>query len=345
MGKWLRRILLTFLIITPLVFFAGWYQSVPVHIGDGTDNFDGQRFLNQIETPHKSGPFIWWQITRKRKPWPKETISVARDNYNTHSKSNLLVTYVNHATTIIQTPAITIITDPIWSDRAGPFKYLGPKRIHKAGISFDSLPKIDAVLISHNHYDHLDIATLKKLKNKHNPTFIVGLGNKATLVRAGIDKVVELDWWETTTLKGVPIHFVPATHFSSRGFYDMDRTLWGGFVFPSEKGYVYFAGDTGWGPHFEAIAEKFKPMALSILPIGAYEPQWFMRPFHINPEQAVDAHILLESKQSIGVHWGTFRLSDEMRFEPIWDLRMALMDEYVSSSSFQALPPGASLEL
>lgn len=114
---------------------------------------------------------------------------------------------------------------------------------------------------------------------------------------------------------------------------------------PSEKGYVYFAGDTGWGPHFEAIAEKFKPMALSILPIGAYEPQWFMRPFHINPEQAVDAHILLESKQSIGVHWGTFRLSDEMRFEPIWDLRMALMDEYVSSSSFQALPPGASLEL
>ena len=184
-----------------------------------------------------------------------------------------------------------------------------------------------------------------KIRDRHKPVFIVGLGNKSILKKAGIDNIIELDWWQKTKVKGVPIYFVPAVHFSSRGFYDRDRSLWGGFVFSSKQGYIYFAGDTGWGPHFEAIAERFQPIALSVLPIGAYEPEWFMKPFHINPEEAVQAHLLLKSKQSVGVHWGTFRLSNEMRFEPIWDLKIAIMDEYVTSNVFQALPPGGSLAL
>jgi L-ascorbate metabolism protein UlaG (beta-lactamase superfamily) len=345
MGKWLRGVLLVFIIIIPLVFLAGWYQSAPHYHGKVSEHFDGEKFINQIETHQNRGSFFWWLLTNKKKPWPQESVTIKNTGHKDLPANKMLVTYINHATTLIQTSSITVITDPIWSKRAGPFKYLGPKRIHNPGMELKDLPKIDVVLISHNHYDHLDIPTLKKLNSQFSPVFIVGLGNKAILNKVGIDNVIELDWWEKTSVKGVPIHFVPAVHFSSRGFYDKDRTLWGGFVFPSKKGYVYISGDTGWGPHFQDIANKFQPIALSVLPIGSYEPQWFMKPFHINPEEAVQAHLLLKSKQSLGIHWGTFRVSNEMRFEPIWDLKIAMGYEYITPNSFQALPPGASLEL
>lgn len=301
--------------------------SVPRYRGAVTNHFNGRKFLN-LEPPERKGffDFLRWQLTSKRGRWNKWTNSEPGSTTVPRvTGSELRVTFINHATVLIQTQSLNILTDPIWSERASPFSWAGPKRHRAPGLNFEDLPPIDIVLTSHNHYDHLDIQTLLRLRAHHNPLFVVGLGNLAFLTGRGVDNVVELDWWQAANVSAeLKVTCVPAKHFSGRGLSDGDATLWCGFVIQTHEGNIYFAGDTGMGSHFKEIKDRFKGFRLVLLPIGAYLPRWFMHPVHLSPSQAVEAHHILESRVSIAIHFGTFALGDDGELDPVDELREAL---------------------
>jgi len=218
---------------------------------------------------------------------------------------------VNHATVLIQQAGSNILTDPIWSERCGPVSWIGPRRHRAPGVEFDHLPPIDTVLLSHNHYDHLDVPTLRRLSARGGMTFVAPLGVARSLASRGIGPVRELDWGDSLGAPGATIHSVPAFHFSARGLLDRNRSLWCGYMIESNFGLIYFAADTAFGPHFGWIRERFGATRVALLPIGAYEPRWFMSPIHMNPEEAVEAHHILGASSSIAIHHGTFQLADE----------------------------------
>jgi L-ascorbate metabolism protein UlaG (beta-lactamase superfamily) len=223
---------------------------------------------------------------------------------------------------------VNVLTDPIWSERASPFSFLGPRRVRPAGVRFDDLPRIDAVVLSHNHYDHLDVPTLRRIRAKYpSARILAGLGVRAFLDGRGLGGSEEFDWWSATNIGGVRVICVPARHFSSRGAFDRDATLWCAWVLEGKGGNVYFAGDTGYGPHFRETGRRLGPFRLALLPIGAYEPRWFMGPVHENPEEAVRAMKDLRAAEAIGIHYGTFRLTDEGIDEPVADLEAPLSKE------------------
>jgi len=239
---------------------------------------------------------------------------------------------------LIQTGSLNILTDPIWSDRASPFTRVGPKRHRAPGLRFEDLPPIDVVLLSHNHYDHLDIATLTRLKKEHQPRFVSALGNRALLQNHGITDAIELDWWEKTDLSDQgSVTCVPAQHFSGRSLSDIDCTLWCGFVIQAIAGNIYFAGDTAIGDHFKEIKKRFGKFRLTLLPIGAYLPRWFMHPVHLSPAEAVNIHYLLQADVSVAIHFGTFALADDGEAQPVRELREALGNP---SSNFWILEHG-----
>lgn len=271
------------------------------------------RFENLQPFPDKSfGELLKWRLFSSREKWPDwvETkqgqVSVERV---TGSKIHFLP--VNHASVLIQVEGKNILTDPIYSMRTSPVSWAGPKRVREAGIKFEDLPPIDIVIISHNHYDHLDLPTLKRLKDKFDPTFYVGLKNGELLKSEGITNLVEMNWWQTEKNGLIDITFVPAQHWSARGLFDRFETLWGGFYLKAPMAKIYFAGDTGYGSFFTLIKEKLGSPDLAFLPIGAYEPRWFMKNAHMNPEEAVKAHHDLESRFSVGIHLETFQLTNE----------------------------------
>lgn len=305
--------------------------------------FDGERFHNEDPIEEIGlGDLIYWRATREPGPWP-EWVEIERRPPPPErvGPGALRVTWVNHATVLLQIDGRNILTDPIWSERASPVGWAGPKRVHAPGIAFDDLPPIDAVVISHDHYDHLDLPTLILLNDLHHPTFFVGRGTRALLEGERIEHVVELDWWRSAPLGGsVTITSVPAVHRSGRGATDRFERLWMGYVIEASGGPVYFAGDTGWGRHFGEIARRFGPMRLAMLPIGAYLPRWFMRSMHVNPDEAVRAHEILLAEQSLAIHWGTFELSDEARDDPPAALRRALEDHVVPPGRFWVFEPG-----
>ncbi len=218
-------------------------------------------------------------------------------------------TPIGHSTVLLQFGGLNILTDPVWSRCAGPVSWLGVKRVQPAAIPFDHLPPVDAVLLSHNHYDHLDRTTLARLAARDNPLILTGL-NVARSVPSG--RVQQLDWWQGHDIRpDVRATYVPAEHFTARGPFDRNMSLWGGFVIQTRLGAIYFAGDTGDGPHFAAIRHRFGAMTLSLLPIGAYLPPAIMASVHINPAEAVAASETLQSKVSVAIHFGTFPLADD----------------------------------
>jgi L-ascorbate metabolism protein UlaG (beta-lactamase superfamily) len=239
----------------------------------------------------------------------------------------LRLTFVNHATMLIQMDGVNVLTDPIWSERCSPVSFAGPKRHRPPGIRFEDLPKIDAVLISHNHYDHLDLPTLRALQRRDHPRIITLLGNSAIMKRGGVKDAEDVDWWQEKKVAQVRVTALPSQHFSSRALSDRDANLWGGFVISGPSGNVYFAGDTGWGRHFSEIGQRFGPIRLALLPIGAYLPRWFMKPAHISPAEAIDAHVALQARTSVPMHYGTFNLGDDGETEPLEDLRRAIADK------------------
>jgi L-ascorbate metabolism protein UlaG (beta-lactamase superfamily) len=252
---------------------------------------------------------------------------------------------------LIQIDGVNILTDPMWSERASVVSWVGPKRIRAPGVDIKSLPRIDLILISHNHYDHLDLATLRQLSESHKPTIIVGLGVEQVLALNGFGSVAALDWWQAYDAlpNGLKIVFVPARHGSGRGLFDRDKTLWGGFVITSAAGDIYFAGYTGYGDFFGDIRERFAPLRLTILPIGHYEPRWMMEPVHMTPDDAVRAHVLLKSRQSVGMHFGTFHgaggHNNETFDQHETDLRAALEQHAVPASEFRLLGFGEGKDL
>jgi N-acyl-phosphatidylethanolamine-hydrolysing phospholipase D len=225
------------------------------------------------------------------------------------------LTWVGHSTFLIQVGGVNILTDPIWSDRASPVSFLGPKRVARPGVRFEDLPKIDLVLISHTHYDHLDRPTVLRLDNE--PHYIVSSGIAKWFAREGITNVSEHTWWEKEMHGGIFITAVPAQHWSKRGLIGTDGAGAGGFVIETPRGNIYFAGDTGYNnKYFKEIGERFGNISLSLLPIGAYDPRWFMQRFHLNPPEAIRVHQEVHSKRSIGMHWGTIPLTIEPLAEP-----------------------------
>jgi L-ascorbate metabolism protein UlaG (beta-lactamase superfamily) len=300
------------------IFFAA-----PRWRGRVTDHFDGERFRNHESGWQTEGSFLKWQATRKRGEWPEHP-------EETHGPpppervgdGGLRVTFINHSTTLIQMDGVNILTDPVWSARVSPVSFVGPRRHRAPGIRFEDLPPIDVVLVSHNHYDHLDVATLRAIGRP----VITPLGNAALMRRNGIRGAIDLDWWETIRTNGIEITVVPARHFSARALSDRNRNLWGGFVISGPSGHVYFAGDTGWGDHFAEIGRRFAPIRAALLPIGSYMPRWFMHPAHIDPAQAVDAHFALGARTSVAIHFGTFALGDDGEYDPLRDLDDALAE-------------------
>nr|BDT28157.1 MBL fold metallo-hydrolase [Bacteriovorax sp. HI3] len=310
-----------------------------------TDHYDGNTFRNEAPiTPRGFLDLLKWKLSFKTESWPsKLEVDYPKAIPADKSTDKTIITFVTHASFLIQLDGLNILTDPVWSNRTSPFSFIGPKGVHAPGIDFEKLPKINVVLISHNHYDHMDAKTIHDLDEKFSPLFLVPLANKEKVKSFGARNVEEFDWWETKQIgPGVKVTLTPAQHWSSRTPFDRMKALWGSYYIQGPKEKIYFAGDTGYGPHFLEITKKLGAPDVSLLPIGAYEPRWFMKDMHMNPEDAVLAHLDLQSKFSIGMHFGSFQLTDEAIDTPKKDLEMAL-DKH-KLNNFKTLNPGQKLE-
>ena len=309
-----------------------------------SDHSDGSRFYNRDGSDKGLSDIsqFLWQSLWNESQWPESLANPEASEIPDRVKTGIRATYINHATILIQVDGLNILTDPIWSERASPVTFAGPKRIRPPGVAISDLPDIDLILISHNHYDHLDTETLKQLRQRQDkePIIVSGLGNAALLANLGYEKAIELDWKASTSVGTSTVHFVECQHRSARGLFDQMRTLWGSFVVETSEGNIYFAGDTGYSPHFKEQGERFGSFALSILPIGAYEPRWFMKDIHLNPEEAVQAHLDLNSERSLGMHFGVFQLTWEPVDQPVLDLKAALEANRIDAERFWALEPG-----
>jgi L-ascorbate metabolism protein UlaG (beta-lactamase superfamily) len=278
----------------------------------------GQRFYNIDPIKHHNPwDMVKWGVTGKREKWPEWVYIEPGDTPPERVKTGMRYTVVNHATVLIQVNGINILTDPVWSMRVSMLSWIGPKRVVSPGITFDQLPTIDVVLISHNHYDHMDIPTLKRLAKRDNPIVITGLGNQKILRSHGIKNVQEMDWWQKFTLSGIEFCFTPARHFSRRGVTDYNLSLWGSFIIKTPSGVICFIGDSGYGSFVREICRRFGPVDLAFIPIGAYEPAWMMETVHLTPEEAWRVHEELGARLSVAIHFGTFQLTDEGIKEPL----------------------------
>jgi L-ascorbate metabolism protein UlaG (beta-lactamase superfamily) len=261
------------------------------------------------------------------------------------NRTETTATWIGHATVLVQVSGVNILTDPHFGDRASPVGFAGPKRLVPAGIAFDDLPHIDAVLISHNHYDHLDIGTVKRLAAQAGgpPKFFVGLGLKAWFAGLDIDNVTEMDWWDKSSYMGLEFNFTPVQHWSKRTLTDANQTLWGGWLVKSPRFGFFFAGDTGYSKDFAEIGKRYGGVDLGLIPIGAYAPRWFMHDQHVDPAQSVMIHRDVHAKKSIGIHWGTFELTDESLDEPPKKLVEEAKKAGLAPDEFVALTHGGML--
>jgi L-ascorbate metabolism protein UlaG (beta-lactamase superfamily) len=318
------------------------YYSGPV-----SDHFDGTRFFNPggIE-PKGRLDFLRWQLTEPWSPWPASLPSPFPQDRPPASVEGdaVRVAYVGHASFLVQTRGVNILIDPVWAERASPFSFVGPKRVNPPGVAFDDLPKIDCVLVTHNHYDHMDTNTIGRLWQRFAPHIVTPLGNDAILRAAAPDLTVQtVDWDATVDLGGsVAAHVEPSQHWSARGAFDRSHALWASFVLRAGAKRLYCVGDTGFGDGatFTRVRLRHPALTAALLPIGAYEPRWFMGTSHMNPDDAVQALELCGAAEALGHHWGTFRLTNEAAEQPALDLAAALAARSVPPKRFAALRPG-----
>ena len=283
--------------------------------------------------------------TRERSPWPKRVPLRPHPAPPTRvGAGEAAVTFIGHSTFLLRTASTVIITDPVFTSHAGPFGRMGPPRVRPPAIAPADLPRIDLVLVSHNHYDHLQPSSLRLFRDSASFVTPLGVGQQvASAFRRKISsslKIHELDWWQTARIGPAEVTGVPAQHFSARTAWDRDRTLWCGFVVRVDGVTIYFAGDTGYAPHFAAIAERCPGIDVALFPIGAYEPRWFMSPVHMNPDEAVRAHLDVTARWSVGMHFGTFQLTDEAIDEPLRALERARVEHGVAAEAFRTLDFG-----
>jgi N-acyl-phosphatidylethanolamine-hydrolysing phospholipase D len=310
----------------------------------------GYRNLAPHEEPGFFGVLKWWfgGGPKDAPPVPADQLPaflppVTTPDLNSihHApKDAIQATWIGHAAFLVQAGGLNILTDPMFGERASPVSFAGPKRLAPPGIALKDLPKIDAVIISHNHYDHLDEDSVKALGN--TPRYFVPLGFAAWFKERGITNVQELDWWASAEMGGLRFHAVPAQHFSSRTLFDRNEVLWSGWVIETPAGKVYFSGCTGYAPLFQEIGKRLGPMRLSFIPIGGYSPRWFMRTMHVDPPEAVRIHQDVRSEQSVGMHWATFELTDEPLSEPPVYLRKVLHDSNIREERFIVMKIGGT---
>ena len=316
--------------------------------GPVSDHFDGVRFFNpgEPETDRSFRDILRWKRAVPNNPWP-HAVPVTPALPDPHVEG-LRVTMVGHATLLLQIGGLNLLTAPVWSDRASPFTRVGPRRVTAPGIKLKDLPRIDAVLLSHNHYDHFDIATLKALHARHAPLIVTPLGNDS-IIRRHIPKagITAGDWGSQTSIgPDADVHIVPANHWSSHGLRDRRMALWGGFVLRVKDKQIYFAGDTGYGTGqvFRQIRERFGPPDLALLPIGAYDPRWFLAAQHADPDEAIQIMRDLEARAAVAIHWGTFKLTDEPRDDPALRLAKGLAAKGIAPDVFVTLQPGETAD-
>jgi L-ascorbate metabolism protein UlaG (beta-lactamase superfamily) len=308
-------------------------------------HFDGEKFFNPYMPRVRTIEEVRrWRRERQRQQWPDQVIDPAQPPPKRAAADKISVTFIGHSSFLLQIGGISVLTDPIWSKRCSPVWFAGPRRARKPGQPLDALPGVDLLLVSHNHYDHMDFSTLRKVRRRWGPKVATGLANARHLVKTGIRDAVELDWWDSVELAGARVTYVPAQHFSARGLYDRNRSLWGGFVIEAGGAVVYFAGDTGYSPFFAEIGRRFPRIDLALLPIGAYEPRWFMQGHHTNPADAVRAFRDLNPRRAIGMHFGTFQLTDEAIDAPVLALLEARAEAGLEESAFDVLAFGETRE-
>ena len=297
--------------------------------------------------------FLKWRRQRAKKeiPGPESYHFPLAKNNPAFLKQNgdkNTVTWIGHATLLLQIQGYNILTDPHFSKRTSPVQWAGPERVAPLGLAFEDLPPIDIVVISHDHFDALDENTILKLRRRpggEKTRFYVPLGLKSWFVIRDIDRVIEMDWWDRHSDGNFEITAVPVQHWSKRSMFSRNKTLWAGWVIKSDTFRFLFVGDTGYAPHFKAIGDKLGPFDLAAIPIGAYEPRWFMAKHHVNPEEAVQIHLDLQSKKSVAIHWGTFILTDEPLDEPPQRLSAALQQKQIPEEDFVVLQHGQTITL
>lgn len=317
-----------------------------------------QGFKNNYQQGEMVSSLWRWQWERWRDGLPKApqngySFPVEKPDtaWLQNNRSQTTATWIGHASVLVQINGVNLLTDPIFSERASPVQWTGPKRFVPPALTLSELPHIDVVLISHNHYDHLDLGSVLALNAQSGgaPLFLVPLGVKPWMQAQGIKNVRELDWWQQENVAGVELSLVPVQHWSARSVTDRFETLWGGWIARTDKNSpkpftLFFSGDTGYSKDFADIHRRFGPVDLALLPIGAYEPRWFMQRQHINPAEAVQIHQDLHAKQSLGIHWGTFELTDESLDEPPRALAEAVSKAGLSSDAFVIVRHGGMLK-
>jgi L-ascorbate metabolism protein UlaG (beta-lactamase superfamily) len=321
--------------------------------GPASDHFNGTHFFDPDGAPPKKlGEVLRWQFGggRQRATWPKWAPSPHADMPPPRVDGDKVrLSFVGHVSWLIQTAGQNILIDPVWSDRASPLKFAGPRRVNDPGIAFEALPKINTVLVSHGHYDHLDVATLSRLAGKFSPRVITPLGNDKTMRKA--DRTIRaeaFDWHDRADLGGgLAVTLVPTRHWTARGLFDRNEALWASFVLETPAGKIYVVCDSGYGDggHFRRVRDAHGPLRLAILPIGAYEPRWFMKDQHMNPEDAVKALADCGAQQALAHHHSTFQLTDEAIDAPATGLQVALDAAGIPRERFMALKPGQVAEI
>jgi L-ascorbate metabolism protein UlaG (beta-lactamase superfamily) len=308
------------------------------------DHFDGTHFHNLHNVGARPLSAVPRMMAERGEAWPS-SVPVAPQKPAALEGATAVVTFIGHATFLIQTASGNFITDPIYSNIAGPFNLAGPRRVRAPGVRFEDLPPIATVLLSHNHYDHCDLRTLRDIRKRFDPNVITPIGNARLIRSTGLRNVEELDWWDQSTSATLPVTLTPAQHFSARTPFDRNRALWGGVMLHVGERRIYFAGDSGYGDHFRDIRRRLGAIDLALLPIGAYEPRWFMQPIHMNPAEAVQAHLDLESPRSVAMHFGTFRMTIEGIDAPAIALDAARRANGVAPSQFRTLEWGESIRV
>jgi L-ascorbate metabolism protein UlaG (beta-lactamase superfamily) len=315
-----------------------------------SDHCDGERFYNPEPTSRPAGKrigiFTILRARLKKDPkvwavWPKH---VENKPYPMPGGDAPGVTFIGHSSFLIRLPGLTILTDPVFSQRCSPVRFAGPKRVRAPGREIRALPQVDLILLSHNHYDHMDLASLRRIRRRFPKLAIVSmLGNAAYLAGKRLRGAVELDWWQSIKIGEASVTATPARHFAARTLWDRNETLWGGFWISHGGRSIYFAGDTGYTKFFKEINARLGAPDLALLPIGAYEPRWFMGVVHMNPADAVMAFQELGAKRAIGMHFGTFQLTAEAIDAPVHDLAAARAAAGLADEAFMALDVGESV--
>jgi len=315
----------------------------PAWAGPAPRTSSGFRNPGMAETEPRWGALLRWQWQRLLSGLPRDVpggwhpavLQPDLEPFRARRPEPRIV-WLGHDTFLLAVGGTLVMTDPQLSERAGPLSFIGPRRRVPVPVAVGALPHVDIVVISHDHYDHLDRATVLGLNAQAGgpPLFLVPLGAGAWMRGQGIGNVRELDWWDSVNARGLKVVFVPARHFSGRTPFAVNRSLWGGWIVDHPTFRFYFAGDTGYGPLFREIGRRFAPIDLAAIPIGSYEPRWFMSPMHVDPEEAVRIHLDVGARRSVGMHWGTFQLTDEALDEPPKALARALAAARLPAGAF-----------